>query len=66
MNRPEYVKCVGTGSAETGRAWCGSNEIPFFIDPTHAALSGRKEGRLVACPECVTEIVKALRNGHET
>lgn len=29
----------------------------------HAALNGREEGRLVACPDCVAKVLAALRNG---
>lgn len=63
--RPEWVHCVGTGHVNETRPWCGSDNIPGFVDATHAALNGRGEGRLVACPQCVEAIIKALRNGHE-
>lgn len=66
MNRPDYMKCVQTGMAdEKFKPWCGvSNGFrPFFVDATHAALNGLQGGRLVACPECVEAITKALRNG---
>lgn len=67
-DRPEWIRCVRTGNEEeTKRTWCG-REAPLsefaFFDPTHAALNGRAEGRLVACHECVEAITKALRNGH--
>jgi hypothetical protein len=74
---PFCQECVLTGAYDRDedhplgprleqRSWCGKRPTGFaFTGPTHAALNGRNEGRLVACPACVTEIVKALRNGHE-
>jgi len=67
-SRAEWIHCVGFGYGiciDGKKTWCGRNEIPFFTDPTHAALNGIKEGRLVVCAECVTEICKALKNGHD-
>jgi hypothetical protein len=66
--RPDWIKCVGLGSHPESKppaSWCGQGFRPFFVDPTHAALNGRQQGRLVACPECVAAIYQALRNGSE-
>lgn len=63
--RPDYVKCAQTGMEGETRSWCGrdvSHEFAF-TDPTHAALNGLKQGRLVLCPECRAAIVTALANG---
>ncbi|WP_270831394.1 hypothetical protein [Aeromonas sp. QDB03] len=64
---PEWVHHVGMGyqDGRRNKAWCGSNDRPFFIDPGHAALNGLHQGRLVACPECVNAIWEALKNGHD-
>jgi len=67
--RPDWVHCVGFGNAirtDGKMSWCGkSYELqPFFHDIDHAALNGENGGRLVACPECVDEIIKGLKNGH--
>jgi hypothetical protein len=67
-DRPEWVRCVGFGDAkitDEKKTWCGRPEEPFFIDPLHAALTGRNEGRIVACRECVEAICRALWNGHD-
>jgi len=65
MTRPAHEKCAKTGMEGETRSWCGrdvSREFAFE-DPTHAALNGRKEGRLTLCPDCRDAIVKALDNG---
>lgn len=64
---PEWVHHVGLGyqDGRKNTAWCGSTDRPFFQDATHAALNGRHQGRLVACPECVKAIHQALCNGHD-
>lgn len=65
--RPEWVRCVGLGVVgSAGQSWCGRPLWRFewhFIDASHAALNGRDEWRLVACPECVAAITAALKNG---
>jgi hypothetical protein len=67
MNRPEWVKCVGTGHAldrEARKTCCGRTHDAFewtFLDPTHAYLTMRAGRRFAACPECVDEITKVLR-----
>lgn len=45
--------------------WCGRTDVHEFVfqDPTHAALNGLQEGRLMACPECSDAIVRALQKG---
>lgn len=70
--RPEWVHCIGhTRTLFNGYQervpWCsGGWELnPFFEDASHAAECGRLGGRLVACRECVAEIITALRNGHD-
>ena len=62
MARFEYVKCVGFGDDRKG-AWCKGEEVPFFVDASHAALNGDRKGRLVVCGDCRHEIIKALSNG---
>lgn len=70
MKIPEWVHCVATGMHIDDKSekvsWCGRKLYSewHFVDPTHAALNGRQKGYLVACKNCVEEIVKALRNGN--
>lgn len=65
--RPEYVKCIKHTHAEKqGEAWCGRQIECFefaFGDIEHAAYNAIAEGRLLACPECVTAVAAALQNG---
>lgn len=71
LDRPDYVVCCCLGLYVEGIAklinetWCGRKDIREFAfqDPAHAALNGRREGRLVLCRECRDAIVKALDNG---
>jgi hypothetical protein len=66
-DRPDWFTCVSRVTNARTTTWCGrgpGSEFRFMnID--HAAENGASEGRLVACPACVAEIVKALRNGSE-
>ena len=64
--RDDFVRCVGFGyqDGRTNKSWCGGSDRPFFVDATHASLNGLHKGRLVACPECVDAITRALKNGH--
>lgn len=68
MTRPDYIKCIKhTIKGRTG-AWCGKPVLrsdSAFEGIEHAAYNGLREGRLVACPDCVEAITDALRNGHE-
>lgn len=58
--RPEYVKCIYRATSGN-EAWCGKRVVGFtFLDIDHAAEHGKKEGRLLACPECVAAVTKAL------
>lgn len=64
--RPEYVKCVADVHVNNaGKSWCGRSIARefSFAGVDHAALNGRGDGRLVACPECTALIIKALSNG---
>lgn len=65
--RPEWVHCVGLGyqDGRKNESWCGGSDRPYFVDAGHAALNGKHQGRLVACPECVKAINEALRNGYD-
>lgn len=65
--KSNYIHHVNMGyqDGRPPKSWCGSKEMPFFVDATHAALNGLAGGLLVACPDCVREITKALRSGHE-
>lgn len=66
--RPDWVRCVLTSVHDTpvnesDRTWCG--RVPpitewCFNDASHAALSAKRENRLVACPACTVAIVRAL------
>ena len=65
---PEYVKCVRYGDVNgVQQTWCGrQTTMEFhFTNTEHAALNGKQNGRHVACPDCVDEIVKALKSGHD-
>jgi hypothetical protein len=69
--RPEWLTCVASEVAEGhelhGKTWCGLKPTGFtFTSIDHAALNGRAKGRLVVCPECATQIKKALDNGTES
>lgn len=68
MKRPEWIKCVADIHEDNkGKSWCGrviTTEF-HFVDIDHAALNGRKEGRLVVCLKCLKAITRALRNGYE-
>lgn len=63
----EYVHHVASGESgpDKMRSICGSSERPFFVDPTHAFLHARQQGRLVVCPECLKVIMNALTNGQD-
>ncbi|AUR98437.1 hypothetical protein NVP1251O_05 [Vibrio phage 1.251.O._10N.261.55.E5] len=65
--RPEWVHCVGLGyqDGRKDESWCEGSDKPFFVDAGHAALNGKHQGRLVACPECVKAINEALCSGHD-
>ena len=61
--RPDYVKCVQLSASGT---WCGRALGIFewaFQGVDHAAQNGASGSRLVVCPECVAQIIAALRGG---
>ncbi len=70
--RPDYVHCVRTGAwnkpedqggqPET-TSWCGreTRREFAFVDPTHAVLNAKADGRLLICPECSTAILEQLK-----
>lgn len=60
-DRPEWVECIAYPTDDR-KTWCGGHYRPFFTDIDHAALNALKQGRLVACPECVNAIHKILTN----
>jgi hypothetical protein len=61
--RPEWVHCIDR-ERSPGLTWCGKRRVGWcFVDIDHATENGAKEGRLVACAECVEAITKALGNG---
>lgn len=66
--RADYIKCIRRTHVDLIRSsWCG-RQIGFewcFVDVSHAAENGAQAGRLVACPDCVASVQKALSNGHE-
>lgn len=65
MRRADYIFCV-TDEANKGKAWCGRSLIGWnFVDIDHAAMHGRKQGRLLVCPECRASIVSALSMDEE-
>lgn len=68
--RPDWVVCVADRDAEAERkklSWCHKpiGGAFAFTGVDHAALNGRRRGRLVVCPECLAMIMTALRNGYE-
>lgn len=65
--RADYIKCIRRNhAAHKGESWCGRQLVAEFAfdGVDHAAENGKQEGRLVACPECVAAVNKALANGH--
>lgn len=67
MRRPEYITCVARERIDlANKTWCGKLTNSFnFVNIGHAAENGAQNGRLVACPKCVKNIIKALENGNE-
>jgi hypothetical protein len=51
---------------ETSKSWCGRDlYMTFrFTDIDHAALNGRRDGRLLVCKDCLKLVVSALRNNY--
>jgi hypothetical protein len=66
MNCPEWIKCIRDNHEDNkGLSWCRrmvSGEWTF-TDIDHAAMNGRNQGRLVACPECVKAVIAGLKEG---
>ena len=70
--RPEWVKCVLLGTRVEGttipilETWCG-RKVPahefYFVDPTHALLNARAEGRLLVCAACAKAMHETLTRG---
>jgi hypothetical protein len=58
--RPDHICCIARNEGVRPTAWCESGEIPFFVSIDHAARNAQRDGRLVACPECVAHIVQTL------
>ena len=67
QDRPEWVRCITHTHVDLlTKTWCGRNAEGWnFVDASHAAENGRKDGRLVACRKCVAAICKALSNGND-
>lgn len=65
MDRPDYVYCILRADLRhKHETWCERPPEGFgFVNIDHAAENGKQQGRLVACPQCVDAITKALRNG---
>ena len=65
MDRPEYITCVRhTHEDKKKMSWCGRNiqDVGFyFVDIDHAAYDQLDKDRLLICPECLAEIIKALK-----
>ena len=73
MSRPEYVKHILRPDAYDpekgkpvpgGTAWCGTsarNIEFFFVGLDHVAGEGLRQGRLLACPECMNVALTTLR-----
>lgn len=63
--RPDYVKCIKHTHANMKNSWCNRRLFAefAFVDIDHAAYNALSKGRLVACPECVSAIIKVLTNG---
>ncbi len=58
---PEYVKHVLRPVSGTG-TWCGARSIweSAFTGLDHVAAEGLREGRLLGCPECLSEAERVL------
>ena len=67
-NRPDYIRCIAdVHEARKGFTWCGERADGWaFTGIDHAALNGRADGRLIACPECIKAATEALWNNHGT
>lgn len=64
--RPEYERCIRRTHTDHQReTWCGryTGSDFCFQGVDHAAENGKAAGRLVACPDCVNQVLDALRNG---
>ena len=67
--RPSYVHCVLTGMFDRPEkriceTWCGRKNVSMeftYMDAGHASLLARSGTRLMVCPTCAHEIVKALK-----
>lgn len=62
--KAEWIKCI----EDVGKiSWCGVyvGMDWAFTDITHAAIHMRNDGRLLACPNCVEKVIKALCNNNE-
>jgi hypothetical protein len=71
-DRPEYVKCIAYPivNADTGKfdkSWCGRDigREFAFTGLDHAAAEGIREGRLLACSECLEKAWHALNSMSE-
>jgi hypothetical protein len=69
MKLPSYVKHIKRPEAGDKKTWCGKT-VGFgeaggfyFTGLDHAAANALKEGRLLACPECVDAAMGALDKG---
>ena len=74
-SRAEYIVCIKhTRMDLRTMSWCGrkigfeskGDVSPYewyFISADHAAHAGMAGDRLMACPKCLTALIKALRNG---
>jgi hypothetical protein len=64
--RPEWIKCIKHTHADYDKeAWCGREILTFdwvFQDIDHAAYATMSGARQVPCPDCVNEVVKALKD----
>jgi hypothetical protein len=64
MKRPEYVKCIERTISGVRQSWCGIVGAEWrFQDLEHVRLNGEQEGRLVACPDCLSAAMLAEAAG---
>lgn len=68
MNRPDYIRCIQhTRADKRGTSWCGQRVAQEFTFASidHAVYNKLRNGRLIACPECVTAVVESLTQAKE-
>lgn len=60
MDRPDYMHCIGDIHK---KSYCEGKDLSWewhFLDIEHAISNFNGGGRLVACPDCVVEMMHIL------